>query len=1032
LRSHHQAPLSLLILVLAAPLAAQPGDRAAEAFHLGIGLLQRQLHQEAAEQFNRFLAAQPQHRLAAEAHYRLGCCQLELGDSTKGTKSFEAALAAGGDDFKLRPECRYRLGMARRERKEHQPAIEQLTALVSENGEEHYLRPAALFAIGECWRDLGQDRPALAAFVDAAQSERAGGEFGLPARYQAGFVMLRLQMYREAAAAFGEAADRYPDHAAYGECRFLQGDALFRAGAHAAAAAAFTQSRDAGGDFVDDALMGLAWCALHDGDREGGLALFRGVADQHASSPHAHKARLESGRLLHELGKDEEAARVLDGLLAEGSLAEDLRAQAQELSGLAVLAAGDGERAVERLRSALGTSKDAAAKARLNANLGAALSDRGDHAGAEQAYAEALAQVGDDASLRGDCLYGRCLALHHLGQFEESLALAEALRELDHPLRTHGAFAVAENLFARKKWPEALPAYVKLRDVEPFRQRARFKEAWCTYLLGDRFADAARLFEAISAEGDNPFAEESLSMTALSWMDAGDADRALAAADRYRGRYPKGAFLARGERAASRALQARGDLRGAAERLAAAAAAEGSGEQVRADKLESAELAFKQGDFAGAASEYTPLSAGDDRVAARALEGLAWCAFELGDQQACLQRIAQALAHPQVADRKPGLIELECAARQRLEQWTEAEEAAQRFLNECKGHPRTPAMRYALGVAQARAGRLAAARATLAALSSEDAGDRPDRVYYELAWACRKLGDEPAALAAFGEVKARTQDAELLGEADLHLGEAKLAAGDAAAGRALLAGVGGKYRGRALYRLAFHQLDAKEHAAARETFGRIVAEEQSGMFRDDALFLTAECAYLGGDFAAAAPDFARALEALPRHERAPRALVHGGEAMVRVDQPDQAIAWLERYVQEAKEPADGEARGEAARAHLWLGRALCARGRREAGIDHFVRATELSEGEIAAEAQFRVGEARRALGDHNGAVDAFMKLSILYSQGEWVRRGLLETGRCYLELEQPAKAKRFFDELGERFPDSAEANEAKGLARGGR
>jgi len=60
-----------------------------------------------------------------------------------------------------------------------------------------------------------------------------------------------------------------------------------------------------------------------------------------------------------------------------------------------------------------------------------------------------------------------------------------------------------------------------------------------------------------------------------------------------------------------------------------------------------------------------------------------------------------------------------------------------------------------------------------------------------------------------------------------------------------------------------------------------------------------------------------------------------------------------------------------------------------------------------------------------GAVDAFVKLSILYGQEEWIRRGLLAAGVCYEELQQPTKAAKFFHELTERFPDAAESQEAR-------
>ena len=96
-----------LFLTLAPAALAQ--ERSAEQFQLAIGLLQRGLHEEAADRFERFLQAQPRHALAREAWYRLGTCQVELGQTEEAATSFRSALRGRGS-FELLSECRYLLG----------------------------------------------------------------------------------------------------------------------------------------------------------------------------------------------------------------------------------------------------------------------------------------------------------------------------------------------------------------------------------------------------------------------------------------------------------------------------------------------------------------------------------------------------------------------------------------------------------------------------------------------------------------------------------------------------------------------------------------------------------------------------------------------------------------------------------------------------------------------------------------------------------------------------------------------------------
>jgi tetratricopeptide (TPR) repeat protein len=161
------------------------------------------------------------------------------------------------------------------------------------------------------------------------------------------------------------------------------------------------------------------------------------------------------------------------------------------------------------------------------------------------------------------------------------------------------------------------------------------------------------------------------------------------------------------------------------------------------------------------------------------------------------------------------------------------------------------------------------------------------------------------------------------------------------------------------------------------------------------------------------------------HARAPSARLELGECAVLLGKPDAAVPALEEFLR--GKPEDHT---EQARAHLALGRARALRNEHEKAETSYQRVTELSEGPLAAEAQFRIGESRAARHDDSGAADAFVKLSILYAHEEWVRRGLLQAGLAYERLQQPPKAKRFFEELVRRFPKTKESQEAQSRLRG--
>jgi TolA-binding protein len=388
------------------------------------------------------------------------------------------------------------------------------------------------------------------------------------------------------------------------------------------------------------------------------------------------------------------------------------------------------------------------------------------------------------------------------------------------------------------------------------------------------------------------------------------------------------------------------------------------------------------------------------------------------------------MAHAAVAAELPGLLELKSALAHRRSAWADAIAAARSFLQQFPAHAKAPALRYALGVAEARSGDSRGAEQTLGGLARDGGYERMDRVWYELAWAHRRADDETAALQAFAKVVTTTADTELAGEARLHLGTAALAQNDIAAARASFVGVQGSHRGTALYRLAFAEFEAaagdvQRLAAARDLCAEIAALPGETL-HGEALYLGAECCHRLQDERGASERLQQLLTDAPHHERTPRARLLLGECAVLLGDGDLAVAPLEQFLR----GKDIE-QVDQARAHLWLGRARMLRREHDKAEQSLQRVTVLSDTALAAEAQFRIGENRLLRGDLPGAADAFVKLPILYGHAEWVRRGLLQAGLVYERMQQPDKAQRFFRELLQAHADSAEAKTAREHLRDG-
>jgi TolA-binding protein len=992
-------------------VAAQ--GRSSERFDLALGLIKRGMHDDAARQLARFVEDQPKHAKRAEAFYRLGTCRLELKDSTGAVEAFRDALQTG--KFKLRAECHYRLGHTL-EKDDPKGAAQVFAELVKEGGDGHYLAAPSLYARGECLRRTGQDDLALKAYTRAATLDKEkSGVFAASSLYQAGFIQLRKKDYGTAEKIFASAADRFPKHKAYGECRFLQGESALRGKRYDPARSAFDQAVKAGGDFADDAAMGIGHCAVAQKQVGPAVKAFRDVARLFPKSPLVSRALLEAGRVLYRAKNYAETDKQLSELLARKNVDASVRWPALELRGLVRLDLGQPKESAADLSAAIATASGAEDKARMLYSLGEAFADDGNWKAALTAYGRCHGSTGREG-LKGDALYGQCLALHHVARYRDSnnVVFAFLKNHSQHQLRVPAGFAAAENFFALKDYAKADQAYKQIPGDHAVAGKAAFKRAWCSYLGGDFKGAAGRFARLASSKNKTfvPLAEESLSMEALAWLEANSLLQAMKAADNYRGKHPQGEFLARTERVAARVLKRQGKFKAAASRLAMAASVEKSGDVALGDKLEYAEVLFKQGDFAAAQKAYAVLSSGEDKVGGRAHEGLAWCAFELGDDAACLDWIQRGLSHKAIGKGRAGLLELKSALHHRRKEWGDAVKVAELYLAGFADHVRANELRYSLGVARARSDKLKPAREVLESLRTAKM-KRQDRVFYELAWVCRRMKDEPAALAAFREVAKVSKNVDMVGEARLHVGEALLGGKDATEGLKWLEAVKGKYTPRAQYLCGFHRFEKKQFPAAFANFDRIVKLRGAELYFESQFF-AGECLFRMDKHAEAAPRFEALLSKKPNHERAQVARLHQGQCNIKIGSPRAASMVLQDYLRRAA--AQKAPKSDLARANLWLGKARQSEKDYRRAELAFGRVTDLTDSELSAQAQYRIGECRMIRGQLSEAVDAFVKLSILYQHANWVQRGLNSAGDCYLKLKKPKKAARLYEELLSRFP----------------
>lgn len=455
--------------------------------------------------FARVSGEHASHPLAAEASYWHGYCLLKQEDYAQAGQVL-AALHATGELKEKAAELLHALARARDGEQRHAAAAERYGELV-DGYPDHELADDAAYARMIALEKAGQQ----------AEAEAAGEAF--LARF-AGSDLAPL-------------------------VRFALGEYRFRAGKHAAAAEAFAGFLETGAhpELAHDARYKLGWCCLEQGQPDRALTYFAAVADaggggplkaecrylagraaeasgdaaraaasyaqcaqDHGGTEHGQRARLALVRMELGSGNTADALSRAEALLADGAV--------PTVATYAELYRGEALAALERWDEALaayaraGAAPDGPVSAAASERSEEAayrralsLSKAGEHAGAETAYTEFIAQH------RGSPFADKAwydLAWLHLdrGQRDrarERLAAFEA-EFPDSELIPDVAFRLGEMAQEDGEFAQAAAHYERaLQHDFAFADRVLYKLAWCRDEQGDS-AQAIAAFERICRE----------------------------------------------------------------------------------------------------------------------------------------------------------------------------------------------------------------------------------------------------------------------------------------------------------------------------------------------------------------------------------------------------------------------------------------------------------------------------------------------------------------------------------------------------
>lgn len=1016
----------ILAGLLCAALAGAPARAAAvqdapanDQYNYIAGLFEKGFHDLVVAEARKFLTTGAGHPRAALVRYRLGQSLFELGKLAEARTELKK-LEPAPRDFPYALEVSFRLGQCALGLDDSADAARRFDAIAADGG-DHYLVPAAAFHAGEAHFKAGAFAAAAKAYGRAAKGGDA--DYARNALHGLGWALYKAGEFETAASSFELFVRQHPRDAAAGEAQFMIGECRLKAGRPADAVAALQKVPQ--GEWLDDALSAAGFACAALGDDAKAAQWFLRLEQAAPESPLLAEARLHAGIHLERAARSEEAAAVLDRLLAGG--ADRLDAEACFWRGRAELRRSGARAAIPFFERGLAAQPQKELAQRLALARADALFDAGDFDAAKEAYARAGGGSEEAA-------YSAAVAALNGG---DHAGAAQRARDClaRHPDGKHAAAAslvLGEALFALERWGDALPAFEAAARGAELRARALSRGGWCCFKLG-RFADSAQRFGELAREfpRDERAAEASF-MAGRAALRGGDWKAADAALERHLRQFAGSEWSddARYDLAQCRQAAGRTDE---ADRLLAQLAGGGEGVDpsiARRAALEAGEARSAAGRHQDALAALGPLVGGDAPadVLRPALYAQAWSLFALGRHDEAEQALARLFAGetreaPLPKESAVPALELRASVARARRDGAAARAAWERLARLAPEGERTPETALVAALALDEAGDARAA----AALLDEAARQFPrwsgrDRLLYQRALCLEKGGAAEAAKALLARIAREHAASPLAAQAAFDVGERAYAAGDydgALASYAKAAADGSPVADAALYKSGWCQFQKERFAEAAALFAQLPARFEKSPLAGEARFLAGEALYRAGRHERAAEALAEFGRLHPRHEQRAKGLFRLGLCAGELSRMDECLDALTRL---QREFPDFELRAES---DLWLGRALLEKKRTNDALAKFDAVIRADRGVLAARAHLGRGDALLAQGRLDDALGEYLKVSLLFSSAPEVASALYRSGQCLEQMGDRERAKARYRELVERHAQAPEAEPAR-------
>ncbi len=1056
--------------LLSFQLQAAEDPKAIDDYNFAAWLYNSGKYAMATESYQGFLKNYADHAKAPDARFGLAQSFFHQDNFKDAAEQYES-LRVQSPTFAQMPEVLFQLGQARIGLNQFADA-QKLFGELRSRFPDHYLADWALAREGACLISMGKSKdaePLLQAFLakytvpgKPATKVPATGEMlvkldkaGIKAgdafldlversAFYAALAQFNQENFAAARKSFQDFLDQYPGSKLQAEAKFRQAQSLYRQGAFGEAAAVYKAVAEGKSDFADTAAFERGLALHKAGKLKDASAAFAEMSERFPDSARSPKARLYSGTLLFDAG---DYAKAIAKLKPMAEAKKELADEAAYWIGMSLLKSARYADAELSFTATMQSFPKSALLGDMQLGLADARLALNKHEAAAEAF-RAYAQGSPKSEQSPRALYSSAVALHRAEKYAPADEVcAEFLKTYaSNDLVPQVMFLSAENRFLQKDYNRAAGQYKDFLDQKGIPKdlaaRAHFRLAWIhryakrysdaleelakvdgsaagktvagegNYLKGvccfelKKYPEAVQPFTAYLQSGDaGRFGDDALLKLAIAQSKQNQPKDAMASFARLLREYPKSELLSQAQ-------------------------------------YQLAECCYDFKQYDQAIENYMKVAERQppDELSPYALFGAALCHYDKGEWAMAAESFGQIADKFKNSDLIPQALYRKGTSLMKLVKWAEAEQVFRALLAAWPKHELARASLIMTGTCLQEQKKWVEAAKTFQAVIDDFAADKDQaRMFYELGWSWRESGQDGESLAAFQALTDRFPNDPLAVDAQFYLAEAK-------------------------YKEPVPPQPPNEAAerldAAREMYSKVLALSKDQRLGDKAIYRIGWCYWLTHKYKEAAAEFDKLCQDFGGSELVPDALFQAGQSYAKAGEPELACKRFEELVKNSKyagfkclpeaslglgeaklalnQPVEAaqildawleqnEKHPSAAQANFLLGRAKYDLKEYDAALERFGNVAVLTRSDLAAQAQFYVGQVLQARGDFKGAGLAYLRVQALYPDArEWVAAAMFESGKCCEALGNKEEALKAYREVAEKYKGTKWAELADG------